>query len=150
MIYTELVKKAMEICLDAHRGQFDKGGYPYVFHPIHIAEQMDTEDEIIVALLHDVLEMSHYSIRDFMDAGFSTKVIHSLCVLTRFPEDPYLKTYEEYIENIKGDAIATKVKLADLKHNLDTTRLHTAKLSDPNLYQSLMKRYRKAVELLES
>ena len=56
MIYTVNTRKAMEIAYKAHHGQVDKSGVPYIFHPIHLAEQMDTEDECIVALLHDVVE----------------------------------------------------------------------------------------------
>lgn len=144
MIYTELVKQAMQICLNAHQGHVDKGGYPYVFHPIHIAEQMDTEYETVVALLHDVLEMSSYTVLDLMDAGFPAEVIQSLVYITRFPDDPYLRTYEQYIENIKQDTVARKVKLADLKHNLDISRLQNSSIS-----QSLLRRYNKAVEILK-
>lgn len=144
MIYTDMVKLAMEICLDAHSGQVDKGGYPYVFHPIHIAEQMDTEHEIVVALLHDVLEMSRYTVQDLVDAGFSQDVILSLMFITRISDDPYIRTYQEYIENIKQDDVARKVKLADLKHNLDTSRLHCCELDE-----SMIKRYSKAIEILK-
>ena len=56
MIYTDLTKKALKFCFEAHKNQYDKSGMPYVFHPFHLAEQMTTEETTVVALLHDVVE----------------------------------------------------------------------------------------------
>ena len=64
MIYTPMTKKAMKLCYLAHKEQTDKSGLPYVFHPIHLAEQMMTEETTIVALLHDVIEDSNYTVED--------------------------------------------------------------------------------------
>ncbi len=75
MIYTELTKKALKLSFEAHKDQIDKSGMPYVFHPFHLAEQMDTEEKVIVALLHDVVEDTEYSLKDLENMGFPESVI---------------------------------------------------------------------------
>ena len=77
MVYSELTKKAMNIAYDAHHGQYDKGGVPFIFHPIHLAEQMETEEECIVALLHDVVEDSDVTFEE-LEKEFSNEVIDAL------------------------------------------------------------------------
>ena len=75
MIYTETTKKALEISFKAHKDKTDKGGAPYVYHPFHVAEQMKTEDEVIVALLHDVVEDTDMTFEDLRAEGFSEEVL---------------------------------------------------------------------------
>ena len=120
MIYTDLTKKAIKLCFEAHAGQLDKSGLPYVLHPLHLAEQMDDEDSTIVALLHDVVEDTRITFDDIHPMGFGPDVIEALMCLTHDEEMPY----EQYIELIKENPLATKVKLADLEHNSDITRLN--------------------------
>jgi (p)ppGpp synthase/HD superfamily hydrolase len=140
MIYTTSTKKAMSICYRAHKGQVDKAGLPYVFHPFHLAEQMQEEDEIIVALLHDVVEDSDYDFNNLKSAGFSNEIIEALKLLTHKKSVPYMK----YIEQIKCNALATKIKLADLKHNSDLSRLDTV---DSKALERVEK-YAKAIKFL--
>lgn len=121
MLYTELTNKAMNISYEAHHGAKDKNGVPYVFHPFHVAEQMDGEYEICVALLHDVIEDTDYTVSDLQKAGFPDEVIEAVEVITRPKGMPYL----DYIRAVKKNKIATKVKLADLEHNSDKSRLKT-------------------------
>lgn len=121
MIYTDLTKAAMKLCYDAHKGQIDKSGLPYVFHPIHLAEQMTDELSTVVALLHDVVEDTHYTLRDLQEMGYPCEVTDALKLLTHDSQVPYM----EYIEHIKTNSIARAVKLADLKHNSDLSRLNT-------------------------
>lgn len=118
MIYTPKTKKAMIIAYNAHNGQVDKSGIPYIYHPIHLAEQMDTETECIVALLHDVVEDTNVTF-DELEKNFSPEVIEGLKLLTHDKNVDYL----EYIRKIKNNPIARKVKLADLYHNSDPTRM---------------------------
>ena len=120
MIYTENTKKALKLCYEAHKDQFDKSGMPYVFHPIHLAEQMVDESTIIVSLLHDVVEDTHYTLDDISNMGFSKEIIDALSLLTHNDSIPYI----DYIANIKNNSIARTVKLADLKHNSDLSRLN--------------------------
>lgn len=119
MLYTDLTKKAMAICFRAHGKQKDKGGLPYVFHPFHLAEQMDTEDEICAALLHDVVEDTDWTLEGLAAEGFPPAVTRALALLTHEVGMPYL----EYVRRLKDDPIAAKVKLADLRHNSAPGRL---------------------------
>lgn len=141
MINTKLTRKAMIIAYNAHQNQFDKANVPYIYHPIHIAEQMDTEVECIVALLHDVVEDTNITF-DYLEKVFPKDIIDVLKVLTHDKKVDYL----EYIRNVKNNPIATKIKLADLKHNSDITRLDI--ITETDLKR--MEKYKKALEILEN
>ena len=121
MIYTDMTKKALKLCFDVHKEQVDKSRLPYVFHPFHLAEQMETEDTTIVALLHDVVEDSDLTLDDLRQMGFGVAVIAALALLTHDPAVEYM----DYVRAIKDNPIARAVKLADLRHNSDLTRLDT-------------------------
>jgi (p)ppGpp synthase/HD superfamily hydrolase len=121
MIYTNMTKKALKLCFDVHKEQVDKSGLPYVFHPFHLAEQMDTEETTVVALLHDVVEDSELTLDDLRQMGFGDAVIAALALLTHDPAVEYM----DYVRAIKDNPIARAVKLADLRHNSDLTRLNT-------------------------
>lgn len=120
MIYTPETKKAMKLCFEAHKNQTDKSGMPYVFHPFHLAEQMTDETTTIVALLHDVAEDSDYTLQNIEAMGFSKEVITALSLLTHDKSVPYM----DYVALIKLNPVAKAVKLADLKHNSDLSRLY--------------------------
>ena len=120
MIYTDLTKKALKLCFDAHKNQVDKTGLPYVFHPFHLAEQMDDEISTVCALLHDVIEDTPYTLLDLKNMGFNDTVIEVLTLLTHNESVPYF----DYVNKIKNNEIAKKVKIADLKHNSDVSRLN--------------------------
>ncbi len=139
MIYTMQVFRAMNIAYSAHMGQFDKAGVPYIFHPIHLAEQMDTEEECIVALLHDVVEDTEVTFED-LKKDFSKTIIDAIRLLTRDKSVGYM----EYVKNLKSNTIARKVKLADLRHNSDSTRL--IKITDKDIER--INKYNRAIELL--
>ena len=142
MIYTALTKQALKLCFKAHRDQIDKSGMPYVFHPFHLAEQMDTEESTIVALLHDIVEDTDYTLQDLKALGFPCNVIDALALMTHDPKVPYM----EYVKGISANPLATKVKLADLRHNSDLSRLDSV---DEKVL-SRVKKYAVAIELLES
>lgn len=140
MIYTDLTKKAMKLCFEAHKEQVDKSGLPYVFHPFHVAEQMTDEITTAIALLHDVVEDTDYTLQDLIDMGFPREVTDALALLTHEEGVPYL----EYVAGIKADPAARAVKLADLAHNSDSTRLDSV---DEKALERIEK-YRKAIEIL--
>lgn len=119
MLYTALTERALAICYEAHAGQLDRGGMPYVFHPYHLAEQMETEEEICAALLHDVVEDTAWTLDDLRREGFPAAVLNAVALLTHDPAVPYM----DYVRALRGDPIARRVKLADLAHNGDATRL---------------------------
>lgn len=141
MIYTEYTKIALRICYQAHKNQIDKSGLPYVFHPFHIAEQMKDEDTTIAALLHDVVEDTYITIEDLKKYGFSEDVISAVEVLTHNQNVDYM----DYIAQVKKNPIAAAVKLEDLKHNSDLTRLDEVTAKDIQRNE----KYKKAMEILE-
>lgn len=115
-----LLENAIRLAVNAHLGQFDKGGNPYILHPLHVMSQMDTIDEMIVAVLHDVLEDTQVTAEILQSQGFPDHIIEALKLLTKSPD----QDYKEYILKIKANKLATKVKLADMRHNSDLTRIH--------------------------
>ena len=119
MIYTPLTKKALKLCFEAHKNQVDKTGLPYVFHPFHLAEQMKDEYSTVCALLHDVVEDTEYTFEDLINMGFPNEVIEALKLLTHAEDVPYM----DYVKALSVNPIAKAVKIADLTHNSDTTRL---------------------------
>lgn len=139
MINTKLTRKAMIIAYNAHQNQFDKANIPYIYHPIHIAEQMETELECIVALLHDVVEDTDITLND-LEKEFPQEVIYLLKILTHDKKIDYI----EYIKKVKTNPIATKIKIADLKHNSDITRLENITTTD----LKRIEKYKKALEIL--
>ena len=141
MIYTNKTKAAMKLCFEAHKEQKDKSGQPYVFHPFHVAEQMDDEESTVVALLHDVVEDSDYSLDDIAEVGFGDAVVEALRLLTHEDGMPYL----DYIRRIRTNPLATKVKLADLAHNSDLSRLDREP-NDTDIER--VEKYRKSREIL--
>ena len=140
MIYTDLTKKALKLCFEAHKNQVDKTGLPYVFHPFHLAEQMSDEISTICALLHDVVEDTEYTFNDILNMGFPQEVIDVLMLLTHEEGVPYM----EYVEKISVNPIAKQVKLADLIHNSDLTRLN---IIDEKALARVDK-YQKAINIL--
>ena len=117
MVYTELTNKAMGLAYEAHHGQTDKSGVPYVFHPIHLAEQMDDEISCCVALLHDVVEDTEITL-EALTEKFPAEVVEAVALLTHDPDTDYF----DYVRRIRENSVARKVKLADLAHNSDASR----------------------------
>ncbi len=142
MIYNKEINKAIKLAYEKHQGQFDKNGLPYVFHPWHLAEQMIDEDSIIVALLHDILEDTDTSVTDLVAMGFKKEVIDTLVILNRHEDTDYF----EYIKMIAQNELAKKVKLADLYHNADLTRLDN--VSEKDLIRS--KKYQESIDYLNT
>lgn len=141
MVNTELTRKAMNIAYNAHMNQFDKAGVPYIYHPTHLAEQMDTETECIVALLHDVVEDTEVTFQE-LEKDFSKEVIESIRLLTHGDDVNYM----EYIKELSQNPIAKKVKIADLLHNSDETRLEKITIKDV----ARREKYKKALEFLQN
>ena len=118
MIYTDLTIKAMNLAYTAHHGQFDKGGVPYIFHPIHLAEEMDDEISTCVALLHDTVEDTAVTLEELAES-FPREIVAAVDLLTHRDGVEYF----DYIRSIRADPVAVKVKLADLRHNGDPKRI---------------------------
>ena len=141
MIYTDETKKALKLCFEAHKNQVDKSGMPYVFHPFHVAEQMTDEATTIVALLHDVVEDTDYTLEDLAAEGFGKDILEAVALMTHDDDVPYL----DYVAKLKDNPIARAVKLADLAHNSDLSRI--GEIDDET--RERLEKYQKAIALLK-
>lgn len=148
MKYTELTIKALNFAYEAHKGQVDKGGLPYIFHPYAVAEYVsqESEDEYLVcaALLHDVVEDTEYSIED-LEKLFPLEVTDIIRYLTHKENT----SYKDYIKKIKENEAAVFIKKMDIKHNTDETRFAGCNniTEEDKLY--FRKKYEMALKILE-
>lgn len=142
MIYTTLTKRALKLCFEAHRDQVDKTDMPYVFHPFHLAEQMTDEATTICALLHDVIEDTPYTLSDLREMGFPETVLEALALLTHDPAVPYM----DYVKKISKNPIAKAVKMADLRHNSDLSRMEPHQIDEWAIRRN--EKYHAALEYL--
>ena len=142
MIYTEMTVRAARIAEQAHHGQYDKGGMPYILHPLTVAAEMQDEITTAAALLHDVAEDTAVTI-EMLEAEFPPEVTETLRLLTHDPAEDYF----DYVRRIRSDPRARAVKLADLRHNMDIRRLPPEAAASERTAARLEK-YRRAVRLL--
>lgn len=126
MLYTPMTKRALRLCLSAHKGQVDRAGLPYALHPIHVAEQMSCETETCAALLHDTMEDCNLTREDLLAAGMDERVVRAVELLTHRSGVPYLT----YVKATLASEAARNVKVADLRHNSDLGRLDTVTRRD--------------------
>ena len=142
MLYTPLTIQAMNLAYTAHHGQTDKSGMPYIHHPLHLAEQMSDEFSACVALLHDIVEDTDITLED-LSLEFPPQVTEAVALMTHDPAVPYM----EYVAHIKENPIARRVKIADLIHNSDATRM-TAAGFDPEQLNGRLQKYQQALAFL--
>ena len=147
MIYTELTNKALCYAYNAHHGQLDYNGIPYIFHPVHLAETMDDEISCCAALLHDVVEDTDVTLED-LRREFPEEVVAVVALLTHDDSaEASREDYWTYIRRIREHPIARKVKLADIAHNSDQSRCIGSDLS-PEKLAWWSQKYQKALEIL--
>ncbi|RMI16945.1 MAG: HD domain-containing protein [Calditrichaeota bacterium] len=132
------IERAIEIALEAHRGQVDKAGQPYILHPLRLMLKMASETEMITAVLHDVVEDSSWTLQELRGEGFSGEVIAAVDCLTHREGE----SYQVYLERICRNPIAVKVKLADLEDNLDIRRLDALNRKDTERLNQYLRAYR--------
>lgn len=135
-----MLEKAIEIAVEAHRGQIDKAGKPYILHPMRVMLAGKTEEEMICGILHDVIEDTPVSIQMLADEGFSDTVLEALRLLTHDRSVPY----QEYIASLTENPLAIQVKLYDLHDNLNRDRLGVLTLED----ERRMEKYKKSQQFL--
>ncbi len=140
--YNQLLELAIKVATEAHVGQVDKGGKPYINHPQAVAASLTNTEYKIVAYLHDVCEDTSITSDDLKDMGFTYRIVNSIRLLTKTDE----LTYEEYLRRLRMDSCARAVKIADLKHNMDITRIPNPSEKD---YVRIEK-YKKSLAFLES
>ena len=150
------LEKAIQIAVDAHTGQIDKGNNPYILHPLRVMLSLENEEEQIVGILHDVVEdCDGWTYEKLRSEGFSENILDALRSVSKTDreevefksasEENKLKYYLQFISRAKENKIGKKVKIADLKDNLDISRINDITEQD----KSRLKRYQKALELLE-
>ena len=144
------LQRAIEIAVEAHKTDIDKGGNPYILHPLRLMMQMDTDDEKIVAVLHDVVEdhSEQWSIEKIKAEGFPISVIKGLESVTKTPEeekDAGDDIYFSFVRRAAADPIGRKVKFADIKDNLDITRLGR-EITEKDVTR--IRKYKKALDIL--
>ena len=144
MIYTKYTKRALEVAMQAHKKQTDPAGFPYILHPILVAEKQMEEMATVAALLHDVIEDSDFEFRDLYEFGFPEEAVEAVKALTHKKGEPYT----QYIERVKRNPIATAVKLADLEQNMDPARLDMCSGERWTRLEKKQEVYRRAMERL--
>ncbi len=144
MIYTPLTIKAMQIAYKAHFEQLDVSGVPYIFHPYHVAEQMNDELTVCAALLHDVIEDTDITLEE-LEKNFPAKIIDVLKLLTHKKGEDYF----EYIKRIKKNPAAKAVKLADIAHNCDFSRVNANNSVSQDRLEHWRNKYLAALKILE-
>ena len=137
-----MVDLALSIARKAHEGQLDKAGVDYIKHPIYVASQVESEEEKAVALLHDVLEDSPITVEELLIAGLPEEIVTAVKVLTKKP----MQDYQAYLETVKTNPLALVVKLADLKHNSDLSRLTSITKKDRERLKKYKKGFSEQVE----
>lgn len=121
------IEDAISVALTAHKGQRDKGGRPYILHPLSVMMEMKTELEQIVAVLHDVVEDAPaFPLEKLRTMGFSEDVLAALNCLTKREGE----SYDDFIDRVRENDVAKRVKLADLDHNMDPSRLYEITATD--------------------
>jgi len=117
----EMLGKMLLLATNGHAGQFDRGGQPYILHPLKVMHYLKTDDEELqcIALGHDIIEDTKITYKELNDAGISVRVINGIHALTKLPGE----TYDEYKSRVMNNEDAMRVKLCDLRHNTDIRRL---------------------------
>ena len=124
--YNEQFQIALELAVEKHKNQTDKAGNPYILHPLHVMENVNSKEGKIVTILHDIIEDTDITENYLLKIGLSKRIVDAVVALTR-SED---MDYQEYIKNLSSNPLAKEVKLADLEHNMDLKRLPTLEEKD--------------------
>lgn len=134
-----MLNKAIDIATKAHDGQVDKAGQPYIGHPLRVMAMGTTEEEKIVGVLHDVVEDSDWTFDRLTAEGFSAEVIDALKCVTKLSES---EPYDKFIQRVKANPLAVKVKINDLTDNMDTRRLAYISEKDVKRLRKYLKAYK--------
>lgn len=124
--YNEQFQIALELAVEKHKNQTDKAGNPYILHPLHVMENVNSKEGKIVAILHDIIEDTDVTEDYLLKIGLSKRIVDAVVALTRSEDIDY----QEYIKNLSSNPLAKEVKLADLEHNMDLKRLPTLEKKD--------------------
>lgn len=138
----QLLALAIKVATKAHEGQVDKGGNPYILHPQAVASSLDSTENKIVAYLHDIVEDTDITLDDLEKMGFTYRIVNSIRILTKSKDI----SYDDYLKSVKKDSNAWHVKMADIKHNMDISRISEPTAKD----YARLEKYKRALEFLEN
>ena len=122
----DIIEKSLEIALKAYSGQKDKAGKTYILHPLRLMAKMVTEEEMSVALLHDVIEDSAYTADDLLNEGIPSNVVDAVKLLSKVDGEDY----DQFIDRVLTNDLASKVKKADIEDNINVLRLDSVSEKD--------------------
>ena len=134
----ELLEKALRIAVEAHVGQVDKSGKPYIFHPLRVCCRCFTDEEKMVALLHDTIEDTEITAEDLLSEGFPPYIVEAILSISRNEDE----TYEEFVKRTSLNPLGRAVKLHDLEDNMDISRLEQVTEKDLDRLNKYIKAYR--------
>lgn len=134
------LERAIQLATEAHQGQVDKAGHPYILHPLRVMFRVKTIEERIVAVLHDTIEDTSLTADDLQREGFSSRVVEAIQCLTKIPGE----SYDQFIDRVKDNVLASRVKRADIRDNMDLSRLPSVNEKD----LTRMKKYHTALNRL--
>lgn len=140
-LFDRLLALAITVATEAHKDQVDKGGNPYILHPKAVADSLDSTENKIVAYLHDVCEDTDITFDDLKDMGFTDRIVNSVRILTKTDDI----SYDDYLKSVKKDSNAWHVKIADIKNNMDLSRIPNPTEKD----FARLEKYKKALAFLD-
>ena len=136
------LQRAIEIATEAHKGQVDKSGKEYIGHPLRVMEMGKSEQEKIIGVLHDVVEDTNWTFETLAEEGFSKEIIDALRCVTKLSDN---ENYDDFIERVKKNPLATTVKINDLTDNMDIRRLPYLSDKDVKRLKKYLKAYKKLI-----
>lgn len=132
------LNRAILIAVQAHQGQKDRYGAHYVLHPLRVMLRFETEKEMTVAVLHDVVEKSDWTLERLREEGFDDDILEAVDLLTRRDSQEYM----DYIDRLKGNSLARKIKIADIEDNMNPERMGSSREENTEKLSRLRKAWR--------
>jgi (p)ppGpp synthase/HD superfamily hydrolase len=136
------LERAIAIAAEGHAGQVDKAGLPYILHPLRVMLRMKTTEERVAAVLHDILEDTHWTVDQLRKEGFSDQILAAIEAVTRREDE----TYDDFVDRAARDPIGRRVKIADLEDNADLTRIERPTDKD----HARVQKYQRAIARIRS
>jgi (p)ppGpp synthase/HD superfamily hydrolase len=137
-----MLEKAIHIATEAHKGQKDKAGMPYILHLFSVMQRGQTVNEKIVGVLHDLVEDTTWTLEDLRQQDFSEEIIEAVRCMTKTPEEDY----ETYLTKVKSNSLALQVKLYDLQDNMNILRLEEIRENDVKRLNKYLRVYRELLQ----
>ncbi len=138
------LEKAISIAVEAHKGQVDKNNQPFILHVLRVMIAGRNDDERILGALHDSIEKTHWTFEELKAEGFNNKILDSLVCVTKKNEN---EDYQAFIERIKTNRLAIKIKIIDLMDHLEMKNIFEVKKKDVDRFNKYLKAYQELINL---